>query len=101
MNHQEAWKTARDRLAQAVQSLGLPAELADVMARQLGSPQAIRRMTSYIDQAHPTSMEMLADEMLAICDEANAWREKKASQEAQAHYNAMRFYGRIGQEDEE
>ena len=28
------------------------------------------------------------DEMLAICAEIEAWREKKESQEAQAGYNA-------------
>ena len=45
-------------------------------------------MTSYLYQARPASLEMIMDEMLAICAEIEAWREKKESQEAQAGYNA-------------
>ena len=37
---------------------------------------------------------MLVDEMLAICKEINAWREKKASREAQERYNAWLFHRR-------
>ena len=45
-------------------------------------------MTSYLYQARPGSLEMIMDEMLAICAEIEAWREKKESLEAQAGYNA-------------
>ena len=96
--NQEAWTRSRDRLAEALGGLGYPGELADLMAKQLGSPKAIDRMTSYVYQAHPRSMEMLADEMLAICDEVSAWREKKASQEAQARYNAYLYFRRDKQD---
>ena len=41
---------------------------------------------------------MLADEMLAISDEAEAWREKKESQEAQARYNEYLYYRRSDRE---
>ena len=99
--NQEAWARSRDRLRQAVRSLGYPDELANLMARQLGSPKAIDRMTSYIYQARPRSMEMLADEMLAICDEIAAWREKKESQEAQARYNAYLYCRRAEGDDEQ
>ena len=85
-NRQE-WTRSRDRLAAAVSSLGYPEELAGLLASQLGSPKAIRRMASYIDQARPNSLEMIADEMLAICSEIDAWREKKESRDAQAGYN--------------
>ena len=99
--NQRLWAQARDRLVRAVVSLGFTAELADLMARQLGSPKAIDRMTSYIHQAHPRTEEMLVDEMLAICAEIDAWREKKASQEAQAQYNYMRWSGALGQDEDE
>ena len=66
-------------------------EFGEVMARQLGSPKAIDRMTSYVYQAKPRTEEMLVDEMLAICEEINTWRKKKASQEAQEKYNAYLF----------
>ena len=86
--NQRKWAEARNRLARAVASLGYPEELADLLAQQLGSPKAIDRMTSYLELMHPRSLEMIMDEMLAICAEIEAWREKKESQEAQAGYNA-------------
>ena len=92
---QRIWAQSRSELVQAVASLGYPAELADLMARELKSPKAIDRMASYVRQVRPQSEEMLVDEMLAICDDINAWREKKESQEAQAKYNARLFYSRF------
>ena len=85
------WTSARDRLIAAVTSQGFPPEFGEVMARQLGSPKAINRMTSYVYQAKPRTEEMLIDEMLAICAEIDAWKAKKASEEAQAKYNAYLF----------
>ena len=95
------WARARDGLAAAVTSLGFPAELADLMAKQLGSPKAIMRMTSYVRQARPRSEEMLIDEMLAICADIDAWRERKESQQAQARYNSYLYYKRMEEDDEE
>ena len=46
--NQYLWAQARDRLAAAVTGIGFSAELAELMARQLGSPKAIDRMTSYV-----------------------------------------------------
>ncbi len=86
--NQRIWAQSRDRLALAVTSLGYPGEFANLLAKQLKSPKAIDRMTSYLYQAKPRSMEMIVDEMLAICAEIDTWRDKKASQEAQASYNA-------------
>ena len=96
-----AWAEAYHRLEQAVVSLGYSAELAYLLAKQLGSPKAIDRMTSYIRQARPRSEEMLVDEMLAICAEIDAWRQKKTAQAAQADYNALRYYGGLGRDDPE
>lgn len=86
----QRWEEAVERLARAVQWAGFPAEWAGVMARQLGSPRAIGRMTSYIYQARPRTEEMMVDEMLAICAEIDAWRERKAGLEAQARSAAYR-----------
>ena len=93
--NQQIWAQSRDRLVAAVTGIGFSAELADLMARQLKSPKAIDRMTSYVHQARPRTEEMLVDEMLAICADINAWREKKESQEAQAKYNVRLFYSRF------
>ena len=85
--NQRLWALSRDHLAAAVAALGYPAELADVLAKQLKSPRAIDRMTSYIRQAHPRTLEMIMDETLAICAEIDAWRERKEARDAQAGYN--------------
>ena len=85
--NQKLWSLSRNDLARAVSSLGYPEEFADLLARELGSPKAIDRMTSWIHLAHPRSMEMIIDEMLAIRSDIDAWREKKESQEAQAGYS--------------
>ena len=77
---------ARDRLVQAVMSLGFPAELGDLCARQIGSPRGINRLTSYIYNVRPKSEELLVDEMLAIADQISTWRDKKESEEAQWRY---------------
>ena len=86
--NQRMWVWSRDRLAAAVSSLGYPEEFADLLAKQLGSPKAIDRMTSYIYLARPGSVEMIVDEMLAICSEIESWREKRDSREAQNRYNS-------------
>ena len=70
-SNQRIWAISRDHLAAAVASLGYPEEFADLLAKQLGSPKGIDRLTSYLYQAKP-----------------GAWREKKESQEAQASYNS-------------
>jgi len=92
--NQRLWALSRNDLAKAVASLGYPAEFADLLAKQLGSPKAIDRMASYLRQARPASIEMIIDEMLAIRAEIDTWREKKESLEAQAGYSAWLSSGR-------
>ena len=99
--NQQIWGQSRNRLVAAVTGLGFSAELAELMARQLKSPKAVDRMTSYVYQARPRTEEMLVDEMLAICAEIETWREKKESQEAQARYNARLYYKKWEPEEEE
>ena len=97
--YQQQWAQARDRLAAALAEAGYPAELSDIMAKQLKSPKAIDRMTDYVRHGYARNMEMLADEMLAICADAENWREKKESQEAQAKYNAYLYERRMKNDD--
>lgn len=96
--NQYLWSQSRDRLVAAVTGLGYSTELVELMARELGSPKAIDRMTSYIYQARPRTEEMLVDEMLAIKGEIDAWRAKKEAEEAQASYNARLYYSKLGDE---
>ena len=99
--NQRIWALARNRLAASVADLGYPEEFADLLARQLKSPKAIDRMASWMDQARPDSMELIVDEMLAICAEIDAWREKKESREAQAGYSSwLNSAARLQDDDE-
>ncbi len=92
--NQLLWSRSRDALVSAVTGLGFSAELADLLARELGSPRAIDRMTGYVRQARPRTEEMLVDEMLAIKSEIDAWRERKESREAQERCTRRMYYGK-------
>ena len=91
--NQRLWASERDELVFTIENLGVPGELGEAIARHLGSPKAIRRMTAYLRYEKPQSEEMIVDEMLAIRSEIDAWREKKASEEANARYNEMLYHG--------
>ncbi|MCR4652928.1 MAG: hypothetical protein K5744_04455 [Eubacterium sp.] len=93
------WTYQRDRLLRAMEALGFPETLGAAIAKQLGSPRAMERMCSYLYNVRPTSEELVVDEMLAICSDIDAWREKKATEEANAKYNEMRFFGLGVEED--
>lgn len=98
--NQRIWADSRDRLIRAVSSLGYPKELAELLARELRSPRAIDRMTSYLVGVRPPTMEMIVDEMLAIRADTEAWRAKIESREAQAGYNNwLRSEERMNGED--
>lgn len=89
-DHQREWVRAKEELMRELRSLDFPDALGEAIAKQLGSPKAIRRMTSYLYHVKPGSAELVVDEMLAICSEIDAWKEKKASEAANASYNEMR-----------
>ena len=86
--NQQRWTAAKKRLGRSAAELGYPEELADLLARELGSPKAIDRLASYMTQARPGSLEEIVEEMLAIREQIETWREKKESRAAQATYNA-------------
>lgn len=81
------WTNTKNRLVSEIRHLGFPKELGDEVARNLGSPKAMERMISYLKYVKPKKAELVVDEMLAICSEIEAWREKKESQQANAKYN--------------
>ncbi len=87
------WGQAKITLVNAIKELGYPEELGNQIAKQLGSPKAMQRMTSYLRQVKPRKVEMVVDEMLAICSDIDAWHEKKASEAANASYNEMLAQG--------
>ena len=96
---QREWATTRDELVSSVMALGFPKELGNEIAKNLGSPKAMRRMMAYLYNVKPNKVELVVDEMLAICSEIEAWREKKACEDANAAYNDMLYNG-LGTEAE-
>ena len=92
------WRYAYDDLISAVASLGFPEELGILVAKNLGSPKAMKRMAAYLCNVKPRLEELVVDEMFSIMSEIEAWRAKKESQEANAAYNEMLYYG-LGTED--
>ena len=87
------WTRAYEALIRAMRELGFTAELGDQIARQLGSPKAMERMTAYLGYVKPRSAEVVVDEMLAICSDIEAWKKKKACEEYNARYNELLYYG--------
>lgn len=83
----ENYGYALNALTLALAKQGFPKEYADVLAKNLGSPKAILRLTSYVNQVKPRHAEDIADEMLAIMEDIAAWRNKKESEAANAAYN--------------
>lgn len=86
---QQEWLRAKKEMLDSLTELGYPKELGDEIAKNLGSPKAMWRMTSYLDKVKPERVELVVDEMLAIRTEIESWRNKKASEEANAKYNEM------------
>lgn len=94
------WTRARDELVSIIVELDFPAEFGDAIARHLGSPKAIGRMTQNLYYTRPDRAELIVDEMLAIRSEIDAWKEKKDSQRASSQVNEMLWYG-LGEDDKD
>ena len=93
------WIRTRDELIDAIEELGFPKELGYEAAKNLGSPKAMQRMLSYLHNVKPKKIELVVDEFLAIRSEIEAWRKKKASEEANERYNELLYYGLDGVDD--
>lgn len=93
LSNQRLWSRTRDDLVSAIEGLGFPGELGEAIAKHLGSPKAMERMISYLHYVKPKTEELVVDEMLAIRSEIDAWKKKKASEEANARYNEILYYG--------
>lgn len=99
MNHRQDWTRSRNNLISALTALGYPEELSDAIVKNLGSPKAMDRMTSYLIHVKPNSIELVVDEMLAIKSEIDAWKQLKEAQAANAAYNELLYYGLDNEEE--
>ena len=87
-DNKRKWLLERDKLVHAIKVLGFPEELGVEIAKNLGSPKAMSRMTSYLYNVKPKKVEFVVDEMLAIKSEIEAWKKKKESEAANASITA-------------
>ena len=76
-----------------ITDLGYPEGFGRDIAKILGSPKAIERMWAWLRGFRPENADMIADEVLAIRSEIDAWRQKKSAQEANMRYNEIVNYG--------
>ena len=100
MDEQRTWIIAKNRMMDALTRLGFPEALGDQIVRNLGSPKAMDRMTSYLNNVKPKKAELVVDEMLAICSDIARWKDKKESERANARYNEALYFG-LGAEDDQ
>ena len=77
----------RNRIIAMVEEKGFPGALGALVAATLGTEYGMGRMIRYLSHADPKRPEEIADEMLAICDDRDHWREKKEAEFYQQKYN--------------
>lgn len=84
----DEWGAARDELVGACRLAGLPDEFGLALARYLGSPAMMGRMSAYLRGVRPRSLEEAADEAVSLVDERERWAREERSAEATAAYTA-------------
>ena len=77
----------RNKIIRLVEDKGYPSELGALVADSLGSESTMVRMIGYLTHMNPRSAEEIADEMLAICEDRDRWKEKKESEYYRQKYN--------------
>jgi len=93
-------KAAETELVKTIVRMGYPEAFGNAVSENLGSEKMMRRMTAYLHYARPKSAEEIADEMLAIMEDRERWRQKKEAEYYNSRYNELLYYG-LGTEDEE
>ena len=100
-DNKKIWVLSRNKLVKEIKRLGFPEELGNEIAKNLGSPKVMDRMTAYLINEKPKSAEIVVDEMLSIMTEIEAWREKKESREANERINEIMEFGLMTDENED
>ncbi len=94
----ERAKTAA-QLIYILKVMGYPEDFGKAIASQLRTEKAMRRMIGYLRQAKPKHPEEIADEMLAIMEEREAWIRKKSAEYYNQKYNETLLRGFDEEED--
>ena len=99
----------RAKIEKEVSAMGYPPEfgtalaagLGTALAAGLGTERAMGKMLHYLTHADMPSMEEIADEMVAICDDRSFWREKKEAEFYQNKYNEMLWQSKFEDDKDE
>ena len=79
----------RNQLIQLIVSHGYPKEFGIVLADELKTEKQMTRMIGYLLSAHPTRIEDIVDEMLAIKADFASYRQKKITEHNNSAYNDL------------
>ena len=79
----------RQQLIHIIESYGYPKEFAAVLADELKTEKQMTRMIGYLLSAHPTRIEDIVDEMLAIKADFASYRQKKINEYNNSAYNDL------------
>lgn len=91
----------RAKIEKEVSAMGYPPEFGTALAAGLGTERAMGKMLHYLTHADMPSMEEIADEMVAICDDRSFWREKKGAEFYQNKYNEMLWQSKFEDDEDE
>ena len=79
----------RQQLIHIIESYGYPKEFAAVLADELKTEKQMTRMIGYLLSAHPTRIEDIVDEILAIKADFASYRQKKINEYNNIAYNDL------------
>ncbi len=88
------------QLTDLIVRMGYPRHFGELIGSTLGTPKALERMIHYLLGVQPSSAEEIADEMLAIREELDSWKQKKSAEYFNMKNNELLNRG-LGIEDEE
>lgn len=72
---------------------GYPPEFCNLISGELNTDYTAARMIGYLNAEPYTTMEIVADEMLAILSDRDTFIKKKEAEYAQARLNELYMYG--------
>lgn len=86
-------QTKADRLISIIERYGYPKEFGIILVNELKTEKQIDRMIGYLLQAKPSSLEEIADELVAIKEEFHSYQQKKIAEYNNQKYNELLWKG--------
>ena len=87
-------------LVKTIERMGYPAEFGELIASELGTEKQMTRMVSWLIQFKPSTSEQIADELVAIKEEFQKYRDKKIAEYSNIKINQLINEGLPGSEED-